>query len=705
MCVRNEEAHIRRALTDLTSQGIDVVVIDHESTDRTASICREFLGRGVLGIERLAWEGTYDQTAQLQAKARVIEQLPHDWVVHADADEWMHTRLAGESLLQGITRLDAAGYNAINFDEFVFLPAPDGDAPADCKRELLHYYFFEPRPLRLMRAWKRSSGLSNLPSGGHRLTGSGIMLAPESFVLRHYMVLSQEHAVAKYAGRLFAHRDLEKGWHGNRMDLSAERLRLPDPSRLKQLRDWVSVDLDRSEPKALHYWEWPATPRARLLACVYTCDAHAALLDRFHRSAIGSALRDCAAQVIEVHADAALEQPRFDGRQLWVNAAESYTQLSVKTWRMIEYCVANFEFDALLKVDVTTVLGELDGPEYEGRKPVDTHALAKFIRTADRAGDYCGFLLHANAGRDGAESWARKKGGSIDYARLFGESPMPPFYSGKCYQIGRRFAEFVATHGEAMAREHAAHFMGAEDLMVGRMHQAFVQERHGRAAVAAAPAADTTVVVTSCGRHDLLERTLQSFVDHNTYRGIERIVVVEDGDGDPSGVCSRFGATLVRPGMRIGQAACIDLAYDRVGTEYVFHLEDDWEFYRPGFIERSKALLAADPSTVVVWLRAWDDTNGHPLSFAADDGSMGVLAAQFGRWWHGFTWNPGLRRMSDYRKLGAYQSHRIPEVAVSGGQHEAAAGVFYHERGYRAVILDREGYVRHIGQGRRVGNH
>jgi hypothetical protein len=43
-------------------------------------------------------------------------------------------------------------------------------------------------------------------------------------------------------------------------------------------------------------------------------------------------------------------------------------------------------------------------------------------------------------------------------------------------------------------------------------------------------ASDVTLVLTSCGRQDLLERTLDSFFVYNTYP-IREFIVIEDGDG------------------------------------------------------------------------------------------------------------------------------------------------------------------------------
>src|SRR6185437_10616975 len=102
--------------------------------------------------------------------------------------------------------------------------------------------------------------------------------------------------------------------------------------------------------------------------------------------------------------------------------------------------------------------------------------------------------------------------------------------------------------------------------------------------------ADITVVVTSCNRHDLLERTLKSFLQYETEHRVARILVAEDGDADPGPVCAGLGVEYFRTGKRLGQIALIDEAYAKVSTPYIFHLEDDWEFFRPGFMEKSRAL-------------------------------------------------------------------------------------------------------------------
>ena len=58
VCARNEVQQIERCLRWLISQGFEVVLVDHASSDGTRERAEAFLGQGLLRIEQLAWEGT-----------------------------------------------------------------------------------------------------------------------------------------------------------------------------------------------------------------------------------------------------------------------------------------------------------------------------------------------------------------------------------------------------------------------------------------------------------------------------------------------------------------------------------------------------------------------------------------------------------------------------------------------------------------------
>lgn len=158
---------------------------------------------------------------------------------------------------RAIARADVAGYNVVNFEEFVFLPIEPGSAKDEhAFFPFAHYYFFEPAKLRLMRAWRRESGFTNVDSGGHLLRGEDMRVAPENQVLRHYPFLSQEHAFEKYSERRYNEGELARGWHGNRIDIDNRLFAFPPPGELERLDDLAARALDRSRPHKLHYWEW-----------------------------------------------------------------------------------------------------------------------------------------------------------------------------------------------------------------------------------------------------------------------------------------------------------------------------------------------------------------------------------------------------------------------------------------------------------------
>jgi glycosyltransferase involved in cell wall biosynthesis len=250
--------HIRRCLTDLISSGCEVHLIDNGSTDGTREIAESYLGKGLLAIDDLPWEGSFSLTNQLDLKRTIADDSGHDWILHCDADEWLVSPSEGQSLVDGLTDADEAGFNCVNFHEIVFMPLPgESFEHEDYAKQMTTYYFFQPSYPRLNRAWRRDSGLDNSQSGGHHLSGGRMKRFQRDFFLRHYIVLSQEHARRKYVGRCFSNVDRVKGWHGNRVTITEENLTFKHAPPLRRLSDPSSCEFDFSQPVRQHFWEWP----------------------------------------------------------------------------------------------------------------------------------------------------------------------------------------------------------------------------------------------------------------------------------------------------------------------------------------------------------------------------------------------------------------------------------------------------------------
>ena len=213
-------------------------------------------------------------------------------------------------------------------------------------------------------------------------------------------------------------------------------------------------------------------------------------------------------------------------------------------------------------------------------------------------------------------------------------------------------------------------------------------------------------VLTSCNRFDLLEETLVSFFKFNTYP-IAQFILIEDSHNlnKLMNVINKFEDVdflILNNEPQLGQMKSIDRAYAQVTSDYIFHCEDDWSFYREGFIEDSFKVLETDEKVITVWLREQDDTNDHPVEpelFQCKDPQgpqYQIMQRNHQRrsgapFWHGFTLNPGLRRTKDFLLIA-------PVGEMSG---ESSMSDAYHQHGFKGAIFPT-GYVRHVGYHRGI---
>ncbi len=245
---RNESLYIKRCLQHLYEQGIETCLIDNESTDNTVEIAKTFKNKGLFRIETQPYPGYFDLVAQLQLKEKLVHEIDADWFIHYDADEIREAPAPYKTLSDGIADVDKKGYNAINFDEFVFLPTSENENFEHCDyvKEMKYYYFFEPAPIRHIKAFKKTdSKIEIASSGGHRIKFDDLNLFPVSFILRHYIALSSNHAIVKYTKeRIYSTDEIKRGWHGTRATFSPDKLCLPEINQLKKVNKntWDKTD-------------------------------------------------------------------------------------------------------------------------------------------------------------------------------------------------------------------------------------------------------------------------------------------------------------------------------------------------------------------------------------------------------------------------------------------------------------------------------
>lgn len=257
LALRNEQPYLANCLNHLIANGVSYFIIDNDSDDGSGDLIREpRFAANLAGYERYPFQGVFDWEGLMRARETVAHSLAADWIITQAPDEILHPYTT-ETLAEAIVRIDAAGYDVIDFNEFVFLPI-DHDYVVDrpATQPMQYHYWYQPKTPRLMRARRRSLKVSHILRGGHVLEGEDFRLAPERLALRHYIFRNQEHALEKYQRRQFRAEELERGWHRNRVGMLPERFKFPAADQLDRLVDPATRDIDRSNPRKTHYWLW-----------------------------------------------------------------------------------------------------------------------------------------------------------------------------------------------------------------------------------------------------------------------------------------------------------------------------------------------------------------------------------------------------------------------------------------------------------------
>lgn len=220
MAVYNEADVVREATEKLISHGVDVFLVDNASTDGTADRVADLVGRGVVGIEQARFfedgREVYDWTALLKMKEDLSRRLGYDWYLHVDADEIRYAPWPGVTLREGLDRVDAAGYNLVNFKLFNFRLTEDTVLSGDFESSMVLYSGIERYNQRQVKAWQAHPDVDIASLGGHHIRVPGAKVFPTRFIHKHYPVRSLEHGRRKILAERkarFSTAERQRGWH------------------------------------------------------------------------------------------------------------------------------------------------------------------------------------------------------------------------------------------------------------------------------------------------------------------------------------------------------------------------------------------------------------------------------------------------------------------------------------------------------------
>lgn len=221
---------------------------------------------------------------------------------------------------------------------------------------------------------------------------------------------------------------------------------------------------------------------------------------------------------------------------------------------------------------------------------------------------------------------------------------------------------------------------------------------------------EITIALTSCGRFDLLRKTVESLIENWQYEKPKEWIIYEDSIFpqeqrpllmDICGIADKFCPTrlLGTHEHPVGQIKACDVLFSAVRTPYCFWTEDDIFFHTPGFIQESLDILENDPKVIVPWIRDKKDMNKHPVIPHVLKTPNGTryqkLVTNYRKVWAGFSFYAGLRRKSDYDLIGSYSKF----MGKNSLETESKISMEYKRLGFYAVTL-LSLHCSHLGQNR-----
>lgn len=245
MSLFNEEDVIEETIQKMIGNDVDIFILDNGCTDKTIEKVNKYVGKGVLDIVHFVTEEDGRKVFRLSDILEQFEltarKLPHDWFLISDADEIKYSPWRSMTLREGVERVDAMGYNLINFKLFDFRPVDEIFDHTDYEIGMQYYSAPERSSAIQMKCWKRSDVFDIKSFGGHVISVPAPKLFPVKFINKHYPIRSADHGFKKLKferATRYSPSELKKGWHSHYSNINPD-----DPAGMR----WSKEKLVRFE--------------------------------------------------------------------------------------------------------------------------------------------------------------------------------------------------------------------------------------------------------------------------------------------------------------------------------------------------------------------------------------------------------------------------------------------------------------------------
>lgn len=197
------------------------------------------------------------------------------------------------------------------------------------------------------------------------------------------------------------------------------------------------------------------------IICIYTCEKDIVSKNLIKKSKwYKKEIKNKKNKIIFVYAKKIKKNFDLIKDILYVNTEEEYSNLSIKTLKMIKACVKMFNFKYLIKLDSTLINYKTEIKELNFKNFENWYDSKLWLSP------YSGIYLHKDVTIDSIKKWCTRKGLSCKPNMII-QCKKISYYSGKCYSINYSNCIHISNKiRESML--YRMHMAGIEDIFISQ---------------------------------------------------------------------------------------------------------------------------------------------------------------------------------------------------------------------------------------------
>ncbi len=212
-----------------------------------------------------------------------------------------------------------------------------------------------------------------------------------------------------------------------------------------------------------------------------------------------------------------------------------------------------------------------------------------------------------------------------------------------------------------------------------------------------------TLTMTTCKRLEFFRVTVESFFKNCVGLNlIQEIIIIDDSSSQEDIEAMKYILKDFKYKIKIisgnhkSHQRSLNILFDNVKTDYIFHLEDDWEFKKGDFIKQAFDIMKDNKKVKSVLMRNWIEQGAKDqIKKITKTGikyyihNYNGLKFEIGtvNTYPGYSLNPALQNIKDIRTLGKFEYRELFEL-----RHAFK----YFSNDWIVAMTDQD-YCKHIG--------